>query len=206
MRMSELSARTDVPIATLKFYLREGVLHAGEPLNRTQARYDDSHVERVRLVRALTDSGGLSMAGALSVIETLEHPPPLRHDLLGAAQHALTGEAGESASPEAQQRVSRWLEQRGWQVPPTDPLLGRLAEQLDAAASAGIEVPDERLDRYADGMEIVAGADVDSVPTEDADALRYVVVATVMVDPVLLTLRRLAQQDRSARSGPGGGV
>ena len=35
MKISELSAATDVPVATLKYYLREGLLPPGEALSRT---------------------------------------------------------------------------------------------------------------------------------------------------------------------------
>ena len=55
MRLAELSDTTGVTVATLKYYQREGLLHPGRPLSRTQADYDASHVERVRLVRALTE-------------------------------------------------------------------------------------------------------------------------------------------------------
>ena len=49
MRISGLAERTGVPVATLKYYLREGLLHAGTATARTQAVYDTTHVERVRL-------------------------------------------------------------------------------------------------------------------------------------------------------------
>ncbi|MDX2026822.1 MerR family transcriptional regulator, partial [Microcella sp.] len=45
--MSELSATTGTPVPTLKFYLREGLLPAGERTSPNQSQYDDSHVERV---------------------------------------------------------------------------------------------------------------------------------------------------------------
>src|SRR5699024_1830071 len=62
MKISELSAATEVPVGTIKYYLREGLLHPGERTSRTTARYDHGHVERIRLVRALTDAGGLGIA------------------------------------------------------------------------------------------------------------------------------------------------
>ena len=55
MRISDLSEATGVPVATVKYYLRERLLHPGEVVSRTQARYDASHVERLTLVRALTE-------------------------------------------------------------------------------------------------------------------------------------------------------
>lgn len=199
MRMSDLSTQSGVPVATLKYYLREGLLHPGEALNRTQARYDDTHLARVRLVRALTDAGGLSVAAARDVVRALQDPPASHHDLLGVAQHALTGHDAEHSDAESIARARAWVDARGWRIEANDPLLDRLARTLHAAQAAGIDIPDERLHAYAAAMEDIATVDVDAVPAEINQALHYVVVGTVMVDPVLATLRRLAQQDRSAR-------
>ena len=89
MKISELSAATDVPVATLKYYLREGLLPPGEALSRTSAAYGDAHVERVRLIRALTSGGGLSLATTRQVLEVIGDPGTSRVDVLGAAQRAL---------------------------------------------------------------------------------------------------------------------
>ncbi len=60
MRISELAARTGVPLATVKYYLREGLLMPGHATSATQAQYDDSHVRRLGLVRALAAQGSRS--------------------------------------------------------------------------------------------------------------------------------------------------
>ena len=82
MKISELSAGTDVPVATLKYYLREGLLQPGEALSRTSASYGDDHVERVRLIRALTGVGGLSLATTRQVLEVIADPGTSRVCLL----------------------------------------------------------------------------------------------------------------------------
>ena len=46
MRISQLSAQTGIPVATIKFYLRENLLHDGARTSATQAQYDESHVAR----------------------------------------------------------------------------------------------------------------------------------------------------------------
>src|SRR4029453_7209611 len=89
MRISELSAQTGVPVATIKFYLRESLLHEGVRTAATQAQYDESHVARLRLVRALLGPGGLSIAAAHRVIRAIEEPPESLHELLGVAATAL---------------------------------------------------------------------------------------------------------------------
>lgn len=65
MRMSELSTRAGVSVATVKFYLREGLLAPGESINAREASYSERHVERLRLIRGLVHvSWGIRGAGA----------------------------------------------------------------------------------------------------------------------------------------------
>ena len=53
MRISELSRRSGVPVATIKYYRREGLLPEGRALNPTTVEYDEEHIQRLRLIRSL---------------------------------------------------------------------------------------------------------------------------------------------------------
>src|SRR5690625_186579 len=139
MRISKLAEQTEVPLATLKYYLREGLLHPGRSTARTQAVYDGTHVQRVRLVRALTESAGLSLGSVRDVLAVLDHPPATRHDLLGAAQDVLLvgeGGRGQDAGNADASRTDPWVARaaelaadRGW-CTGEEPLVHRLADQL----------------------------------------------------------------------------
>jgi len=48
-----------VSTATIKYYLREGLLRPGEAVGATQASYDEGHVERLRLIRVLREVGDI---------------------------------------------------------------------------------------------------------------------------------------------------
>lgn len=205
MRISGLSETTGVPVATLKYYLREGLLHPGLARSRTQADYDDSHVARVRLVRALTDVGGLSLATAKRVLATVESPDLERLGVLGAAHRSLMGEewvevddstASRQASAEQRADSPAWdlIRERGWNVHPGDPVIDDLDRAWAACEDAAIGLDTERIHTYADAVEEIARVDVDSVPPDPQAAVRQVVLGTVLVDPVLSALRRLAQQ------------
>src|SRR5687768_10707760 len=61
MKISELSRRSGVPLPTIKFYIRAGLLAAGERTAKTQAVYSEEHLERLSLIRALKDDAGLSL-------------------------------------------------------------------------------------------------------------------------------------------------
>jgi DNA-binding transcriptional MerR regulator len=51
--MSELAALTDVRPAAIKFYIKEGLLPAPVKTSRNMAYYDESFVEKIRLIKQL---------------------------------------------------------------------------------------------------------------------------------------------------------
>src|SRR5690625_4892883 len=94
MKISELSAATEVPVGTIKYYLREGLLHPGERTSRTTARYDHGHVERFRLARALTEAGGLGIAQIKRVIDVIDaDAPPSTRASCAVASTSIRGGA-----------------------------------------------------------------------------------------------------------------
>ncbi len=203
MRISELAAQSGVPLPTLKYYLREGLLMPGHAQSRTRADYGPEHLERVRLVRALVEHGGIGISGAHRIIEALDSPPPSRHELLGIAHGALPGAVVEDDAPDPDPSVAAFVERLGWHVEDCAPAIHRLSEAVVRARAAGIDLPDADLERYAASMRAVAGVDLEVAgrAATAADAMHTVVVGTVLVDPVLLALRRLAQEAESAARG-----
>ncbi len=201
MQISELARRAGVPVATVKYYLREGLLPPGELTGATRARYGEEHLERLGLVRALLGPGGLSVARARAVLAAIDAPGTSVHAALGAAHRALPGVGPEGATDLEQARAV--LRRRGWRVAEDSPALVALAGALDALRAAGAAPADDLLDRYAEAAGRIGEQDVAGVPTASvAEAVRFVVVNTVLLEPVLLALRRLAQEDASRRRFP----
>ena len=199
MRISELARRGGLPVATVKYYLREGLLPAGESTAATQAQYGESHVERLLLIRALLGPGGLSISAARAVLEVVDDPTTSVHEALGAAHYALPS-AHTDLPPDELSRAREHLRRWGWKTDDASPSLAVLAAALHALQTAHFDTPDELLDRYADAAATLAEQDVASVPTgSTAEAVRFVVIGTVLLEPVLLALRRLAQENVSAR-------
>lgn len=198
MRIAELSRRSGVPVGTVKYYLREGLLPAGEPTSATQAQYGEDHVSRLALIRALVGTGGLSIATTREVLAAVDDPELSAHDMIGAAHSALPL-MGEDERPDlsvALGHLRRW----GWQVHEDSPPVSGLAQALVALQAAGFDTPDTMLDRYARAAHEIGEQDVADVPTgAPVDAVRYVVIGTLLMEPVLLALRRLAQEDVSTR-------
>lgn len=197
MRISELATTTGVPVATVKFYLREGLLPEGQLTSATQAQYGDAHVERLRLIGALTGPGGLSLAGVRRVVQAVEHPPQSVHELLGVAAGA-----GAVAVPRREHAgVHALMTSWGWRVDAKDCTShDELAAALQALDDAGFVLPEGALEAYHRHITAIAEVEMDSVPTDSvAAAVRYVVLGTVLVEPLLLTLRRMAHQELAAR-------
>src|SRR5258706_7366806 len=103
MKIAELSGRSGTSIASIKYYLREGLLPAGAATGRNQAEYDEAHIRRLRLIRALIDIGGLSIASARAVLAAVDQPDLDGHSLMGAAHQELSRPSRlDRASPEGQ--------------------------------------------------------------------------------------------------------
>lgn len=196
MRISELAALSGVAVPTIKYYLREGLLPEGERTSATQAVYGDLHVQRLRVVRALIESG-VSVAETRRVLDALDHPPENPHDLLGAAHAAITPkDRTEIDLIAAEQLVARL----GWTPGSCDPsVLAAVARALQGLDRAGFSVSDELMEVYLDAVQRIARAEIAGVPTESTEAaVRYVVLGSVLVEPLLLALRRVAEQIASA--------
>ena len=89
MRISELVERTGVPLATVKFYLREGMLPGGTAVTATRSEYGEEHVRRIRLIRALSDVAGLPLQRVKDVLALIDAPDGTLYDTLGRAVAAL---------------------------------------------------------------------------------------------------------------------
>ncbi|WP_394552058.1 MerR family transcriptional regulator [Agromyces sp. MMS24-JH15] len=203
MRVSELSTDTGVPVATIKYYLREGLLPEGERTAPTQASYAQAHVQRLRVIRALVESG-VSIAEVRKVLDALDDPPASPHDLLGAAHAAVTPTSESDIDTAAAEQL---VAQLGWQPGLCDDaVVAGVARALKGIAQAGFEIPDPVMAAYLESVLLIARAEIAGVPTDSPEAaVRYVVLGSVLVEPLLLALRRVAEQVASAErfSGPG---
>ncbi|MEV7400693.1 MerR family transcriptional regulator [Streptomyces sp. NPDC091267] len=205
MRIGELSRRTGVPVPTIKFYVREGLLPAGQLTSPNQASYGTAHERRLRLIRALLDVGGLPLSAIGEVLRVMEDPARPVHDVLGVAAKRLAPTQGDESGPEledAREDVAELLRRRGWRSEARSPGGESLAGVLVALRRAGYGAFVELLDDYADAAEQVARADLGYVGARVAreDLVESVVVGTVLGEAMFSALRRLAQVDASARA------
>ncbi|PRX45383.1 MerR-like DNA binding protein [Prauserella shujinwangii] len=202
MRMAELSRESGVAVATIKYYQREGLLPPGERTSPNQARYDATHVRRLRLVRALLEVGGLSIADVRDVLAAIDEPATSTHDILGVAQHGLPL-ARRDVSDEDRKWALEHLEavtaERGWQLSPESPAVEAIVDVLCTVRAVGHEWMLDSLDRYVDAAERVAEADLGAVARlgSTESIVEGAVVGTVFGDALLVALRRLAHKQAS---------
>jgi DNA-binding transcriptional MerR regulator len=200
MRISALADAAGLPVATVKFYLREGLLHSGVATSATQANYDESHLRRLRLVRALIGSVGLSVQQARDVLDLVDHPGEDLYTTLGRAVGVLPPAAaapGDAADPYPRARAV--LAALGQVYDPDFAAVGQLEGALAAAEAAGMPITPERLARYGRAVRDIADYDLERMPQEPHAAVEYTVLGTALYEPVILALRRLAHQDAAVR-------
>ncbi|MBD5381514.1 MAG: MerR family transcriptional regulator [Clavibacter sp.] len=210
MRITELAEATGVAPATVKYYVREGLLPAGTRVSDNRTDYDDEHARRVRLIRALIDVGRLPVARAREVLAVLDDDGRRVQEVFTVAQDALTpGPATADAPPaDALARVDAATADAGWCVLEGHAGRTQAARAVDAFARSGHPLGDDYLARYAEAASIQAEADLAAVrgrPDRTAMA-ELMVVGTVLGDQLAAGLRRISQATVSmtAQAAAGG--
>ncbi|WP_434592162.1 MerR family transcriptional regulator [Streptomyces sp. A5-4] len=219
MRISELGRRSGVPITTIKHYLREGLLPPGRATSATQAEYGEPHLRRLRLVRALIGVRGLSVDTTKELLRAVSENETDTHQLLGLVLGARPatgpgpGTVAVDADPDpdpdpdtttattADIGTDALLTEMGWSVSEHAPAKEVVATTLETLRSLGMDYDWRSLVPYAALAERTAALDLDQL-TETADPLERAeraVLLTVLLEPALLALRRLAQEDESAK-------
>jgi len=203
MRMAELSAESGVPVATIKYYLREGLVPAGELTSPNQAQYQAKHLQRLKLVRALLDVGGLSIVDVREVVRAIDERAST-HDLLGVAQHGLIvrkGEVDEESRAWAMGLIEEVAKERQWELQPDDTYSRSLVSLLCTFRDLGHSHLLGIFPHYAEIADAVAQVDLEAIgdlPTPE-QMVESAVVGTVLGDAVFIALRRIAQQHASRK-------
>jgi DNA-binding transcriptional MerR regulator len=204
MRIAELSSRSGTSIPSIKYYLREGLLPAGAATGRNQADYGEEHVKRLRLIRALIDVGGLSVAAARDVLAAVDQAELPDHRLLGMASYALSrGPRRDRDDPgwrAARADVSALVQARGWRVHDDSPSLDQLADGVAALRDLGQEDLLDALPTYFGAAEQIAQVEVDAVIRrgEPVRIVEGIVTGTILGETIIAAIRRLAHEHISA--------
>ncbi|MDG4793442.1 MerR family transcriptional regulator [Micromonospora sp. WMMD1082] len=203
MRISDLSKRTGVPVATIKFYLREGLLPPGQPTGRNQARYGESHRRQLFFIRALTGIGQLELSSVLELLSAIDDDRPPLSDLYAAVSRAIhpqdSGSTADNDVELVRQEVDRFIGALGWTVDPAAPGRARLARVVYALRQLGCGDGIDFFRPYALLAEQFADRELSLLPT-DGDVDRGAAAArAVLFDVALSALRGMAQEHLAAQ-------
>jgi DNA-binding transcriptional MerR regulator len=209
VQLSELSARTGVPVATIKYYLREGLLPPGRRVTQTRSEYGEQHEHRLGLIRALTQLGGVSLSKTREVLAVVDDTAVSPFITLGAVHWALLGQDGHplDGEPSEEQRssqhlVDELLNSLEWTVWRGTPPYWRLVRAVATLRKLNYPCDLEHLQPYAKAAQDVATADIDTMFETEAgeeEQLERAVALSVLYEPVFLALRFLAQGHEAGR-------
>lgn len=208
MRISELSREAGVSVASIKFYLREGLLPAGAATAANQAAYGDDHVRRLRLIRALMEVGELSVARVRNVLGAVDDSEAPLHTAFGEVMHGLA-EAPSADPPErvlpALQEVHAWIRRRGWAIAPEAPAPFVLAGLITTLREFGLPASIGELDAAADAALVIADTEVQfarAMPDRTA-AVETMLIGTVGYERAFAEVRRIVLEATSAAMDAG---
>jgi AcrR family transcriptional regulator len=72
MTLSELSTLSTLPLSTIKFYIREGLIPRPRKTRGTKAYYDSRHLQRLRLIKKIQGDGGVRLAKIKEIVHLID--------------------------------------------------------------------------------------------------------------------------------------
>lgn len=203
MKLKDLAGATDTSTASIKYYIRLGILAPGAKKNATTAVYQHSHVERLELIAALRRIVGASIEDISRLTALIDDPdvPFLR--IMKEAQEIASGIAqtpatGGGTGAAVTERVAVVMTQHDW---PDVNSTARLALErvLTEMAALGLSPSDDYLRRVATAMNAIGMADLQMSGSRDRIAMQ-VAVGTHSYARLVLAVLRLSQTSQSIRS------
>ncbi|MFF8033509.1 MULTISPECIES: MerR family transcriptional regulator [unclassified Streptomyces] len=218
MKISELSRRSGVSIPTIKYYLRDGLLPQGQATAANQADYGEEHLRRLRLIRTLLGVRRLSVSAVKEILGAITEEGDL-HQIFGIVTDArpatrLQKQAREEQTSEEESAgvtaARRLITEMGWEVSPGTAAIQTLGDVLDALEDVDSGIGWQSLLPYARLTDRMSELDVKQMNGASGllELAERAVLVSVLLEPALLALRRLAQEDKSARlfsGSPDGG-
>jgi DNA-binding transcriptional MerR regulator len=201
--VSQLAAEAAVPVARIKFYLREGLLRGGDLRAKGRAYYDADHVRRLRLIQVLRGVADLPVPAIGALCALLDRSGDA--DLAGVIAHVIdalgtreTRDRPAGAEIRARRELLALFAERGLQVRPRARAVTDLARALVGLRSViDPGLPVTALEPYLTAMCQLAERDFAATAPlirSGPGAALAATLGTVMWEPVLLLLRRLAHE------------
>ncbi|WP_026536574.1 MerR family transcriptional regulator [Arthrobacter sp. H14] len=198
MQLKELSRRSGISAASIKYYLREDLLPAGESMHPTLAGYSDGHLSRLELITVLRKVVGLSIGQIKTLVSAIDDPEVDFLDLLGRTQSLVLGY--DLSETREHPLTSAVVNAKDWPDVTSD-ARNALNAHLAQMEELGITVSRDVVEGYADAVDRVAQQDVGFV-TEGGSrdsAVLTVAVGVHQYSKLLARMLALAQTSVSIR-------
>lgn len=201
MQLKELSEQAGVSAASIKYYLREGLLPAGESIHATRSQYSERHLSRLRLIQALRKVVDLNIEQIRHLLQLADGGTP-RLELLAAVQRTVLGldAAGTGGGAFHTEEGDAVVRIRNWPDVPSD-ARNALDAHLALMQSLGIPVPLELLDAYSRALDDIAGLDISATaaPEDVNELILTAAVGMHLHSRLVLKLLALAQASHAIR-------
>lgn len=211
MQISELAERGEAPVATVKYYLREGLLPPGRTTGPRRAEYDETHLRRLRVLRLLREVGGVPVTNLRRIVDALDDEALPVHEAMTRVADVITpAPETDVQEPESLETVEAVLGAVGWdRVRDASVDRQRLASLVTllngpGPLGAGVEV----LTFYAGIADQLARAEIALVDgsAERSEALEQMVTGSVVYGEVFRLLRQLGHEHHHAVASGTDGV
>jgi DNA-binding transcriptional MerR regulator len=198
MLVSELAERAEVPVATVKYYLREGLLPPGDVTGPRRAEYDESHLRRLRILRALREVGGAPVSALQVIVDAVEDDSVPMHEVVCQISDALSPplpveDHDHAASPE----VTAALAGVGWTGVRDDAAARqRLNELVQLVGDELLTVDAEILGYYAHLADALCRTELALIDTtkDRRGRLEDMVVGEAVFGDILTLFRRMGHE------------
>lgn len=209
MKIAELEELTGVPIGTLKYYIREGLLPKGELSFSNQAQYNQFHIDRVKHIKLLQDIGGLSISKIKEIIKHLDSEVPDRQSafqqlMLKLRNHKYSEDNIPDNIQNELDKIKKILDDNSWNYYPNDPVLLDIAvyvtkiKELWKFEDKEV-ISDSFIIGYLKYFRDIAKYEMPEEYIKDTESWNFgmTIISTLLIDPLFPLLRRLAIQDRT---------
>jgi DNA-binding transcriptional MerR regulator len=207
MHVSELATRADVPVATVKYYLRAGLLPPGHVTGPRRAEYDETHVRRLRILRLLREVGGAPVSALQTIVDAADDDSLPMHEVLCLISDALSPPLALAASDRTAARmVDTAIADVGWSgVRPDAADRLRLAELLQLVTDQELlTITPEIVAYYVHLADGLCRTEVDLINTnkDRAGVLEDMIAGEAAFGEVLALLRRMGHEHYHLQRSP----
>ncbi|AKV03811.1 Regulatory protein, MerR [Labilithrix luteola] len=198
--IQELAEATSVSVASIKFYLREGLLPPGDASRPHRAYYDESHVRRLAVIRAMRDAD-ISIDAMRRAFEAVTAP---RADAVDAIAPAIDALAVATDAPgvdailhQARRDVAELFRKARLSVRDEAGSRETAARALASIRRFGFSFTFEELALYLEMLTPLARVEIEQnestrtmLLSDKEGSLELAVLGTVLFEPIMIAFRR----------------